>query len=292
LKKILVVINPKAGVRSKLNLKSKIVHWFGEHFEISFLIWESAEFDISSVLIQRLSKEKFDVVIAAGGDGTVNRTAKALVNTGIPFAILPLGSGNGLAHHFKIPMNIEKAVRVITNGKVIDMDTCTINDESFFCTAGTGFDAHIGHLFAKAGKRGFATYSKIVFQEFNNYHSDEYRIVTDGREIVRKAFLVTVANANQYGNNTFIAPQADVTDGLMDVIILKPFRLVHAPSLVGRLFLKNIHKSAKIETIKAKEVIIYRKNADPVHFDGEPAQMQNVLHFKIVPRSLSIYVPK
>ena len=292
MKKLLVVINPKAGIKSKLNLNSKIVHWFGEHFELSFLLWESAEFDITSVLIQRLSNEKFDCVIAAGGDGTVNRTAKALVNTGIPFAILPLGSGNGLARHFKIPMNIEKAVKVISEGKIIEMDTCTINNESFFCTAGTGFDAHIGLLFANAGKRGFATYGKIVFKEFNNYQSEEYRIVADGKEMVRKAFLVTIANANQYGNNTFIAPLADITDGLMDVMILKPFNLLHAPSLAGRLFLKNIHKSVKIETIKAKEVFIYRKNADPVHYDGEPAQMQNILHFKIVPRSLMIHVPK
>jgi diacylglycerol kinase (ATP) len=291
LKSILVVINPKAGVKKKLSIDSKINELLGKDFKIHLQWWEGPDFDITTAIAERMKVEEYDYVIAAGGDGTVNRTAKALINKNIPLAILPLGSGNGLARHFKIPMNLKKAADVIIQGKTLVMDTCTMNNENFFCTAGTGFDAHIGHLFSTSGKRGFATYTKIVGKEFINYKPSSYRIVIDGKEITRKAFLVTIANANQYGNNVYIAPQANISDGLLDVVVLKPFGLIHAPALASRLFLKNFDKALKTEIIKAKEVVIYRDDNSPVHFDGEPAVMGKELHFKIIPKSLRIIVP-
>lgn len=291
MKKILVVLNPIAGARKKINLEAKLKEWIGSSFEIHFQFWESAEFDITDAIKKRIEAEHFDVIAAAGGDGTVNRTARALVNSNISFAILPLGSGNGLARHFKIPMNLEKAAKVIFTGRVICMDSCLVNNENFFCTAGTGFDAQIGHLFATAGKRGFKTYTKIVGREFKNYKSSNYTIVADGKEINIDAFLVTVANANQYGNNVYISPDADITDGLMNVVILKPFGLIHAPALASRLFLKNMHKATLVETFKAKEVDIFRQESGAVHFDGEPAIMGKDLRFRLSENSIRIIIP-
>ncbi len=291
MKKLLVVLNPIAGARRKINLEQKFKEWMGSSLEVYFQYWESADFDITNAIKDRIKDDGFDIVAAAGGDGTVNRTARALVNTNTVFAILPLGSGNGLARHFKIPMNLEKAAGVITKGKTIKMDTCQINDENFFCTAGTGFDAHIGNLFANSGKRGFSTYTKIVGREFKNYKPSSYRIVADGKEININAFLVTVANANQYGNNVYISPDADITDGLMNVVVLKPFGLIHAPALVGRMFLKNMHKAALVETFKAKQVDVFRNDSGPIHFDGEPFIMGNELKFRMFPNSLQIIVP-
>jgi diacylglycerol kinase family enzyme len=146
-------------------------------------------------------------------------------------------------------------------------------------------------LFANAGKRGFLTYMKIVSREFKNYQTSNYKIIADGNEININAFLVTVANANQYGNNVYIAPNADTTDGLMNVVILKPFGLIHAPTLAGRLFFKNMHKAALVETFKAKEVDIIRMKSGPIHYDGEPSIMGSELKFRILPESLRIIVP-
>ena len=291
MKKLLIVLNPIAGARKKINLEEKIKEWLDSSFEIFFQYWSSPEIDITEVVKQRLLNESFDMVVAAGGDGTVNRIARALVNSDSTFAILPLGSGNGLARHFKIPMNLEKAAQVICSGKIIKMDTGLLNDESFFCTAGIGFDAHIGHMFAVAGKRGFSTYTKIVTKEFKSYKPSSYRISIDGKEIERKAFLITIANANQYGNNVYVSPDADITDGYLNVVILKPFNLIHAPALASRLFLKNFNKAVKTETFKAKEIIIESENKGPVHFDGEPGLMDKELRFKIQPASLNIRVP-
>lgn len=291
MKNILVVINPKAGVKSKQSIDSKINDLLGKDFTIHFQWWEGPDFDITTAIDDRIKAEKFDCVVAAGGDGTVNCTAKTLINKEITFAILPLGSGNGLARHFKIPMNLRNAADIIIKGKTMEMDTCKMNEENFFCTAGTGFDAHIGYLFSKAAKRGFATYTKIVGKEFMNYKPSTYRIVADGKTMNRRAFLVTVANANQYGNNVFIAPGASVSDGMMDLIILKPFGLIHAPALASRLFLKNFDKAMKTEVVKAKEIVIYREKDNPVHFDGEPSIMGKELYFNIIPKSLRIIIP-
>lgn len=291
MEKLLVVLNPIAGARKKINLEEKLREWLGSFFDIQFQYWESADFDITQAVKERILNEHFDYVVAAGGDGTVNRTARALVNTNAVFSILPLGSGNGLARHFKIPMNLEKAAKVILNGKTVKMDSCLINNENFFCTAGTGFDAHIGHLFATAGKRGFKTYTKIVTSEFKSYKSSTYTITIDGKTIERKAFLITVANANQYGNNVFVAPEADTSDGLMNVVILKPFSLIHAPALAGRLFFKNFHKAFKTENFTGKEVRIIREKEAPVHYDGEPAILGSELIFNILPSSLYIRIP-
>jgi YegS/Rv2252/BmrU family lipid kinase len=291
LKKLLVVINPKAGVKSKNRLDQKIKDWLKSDFEVCFQWWESPELDITAVVKRRILDERFDVVLAAGGDGTVNRTARALINTNVVFGILPFGSGNGLARHFKIPMDAEKAAKVVLKGNWINMDSCLINEENFFCTAGTGFDAHIGKLFAVAGKRGFSTYTKIVSTEFRKYKSADYKIVIDNKEIIARAFLITIANANQYGNNVYVAPEADISDGLMNLVILKPFSLIHAPALASRIMLKRFHKASKTENFKGSKISIFRPKEGPVHFDGEPFDAGKQLDFKILPKSLKIFVP-
>lgn len=291
MKKILFVINPKAGVKVKINIAQSICEWLNGKAIAEFQYWENINVDITKAVNKRLEQEVFDAIVAVGGDGTVNNTAKALINTNIPFGILPMGSGNGLARHLQIPMNLQQAINVIIEGNTKFIDSCTINNVQFFCTAGVGFDAHIGQLFANSKKRGFKTYAKIVFSEFKKYKAEKYTIIADGKEIQTEAFLITVANANQYGNNAFISPLSNISDGFMDVVILKPFNLIHSPAIISKLFLKKVHISKFVQTLKAKEVIIYRDEKKPVHFDGEPLIMGNELHFKIINKSLNAIVP-
>lgn len=291
LEKILIVINPKAGKGRIKDSRSLIAGMLEKHFEVEFLDWESPDSDITGAVRQNIAHYRYSCVVAAGGDGTVNRTAKALTGKNIPMGIIPLGSGNGLARHLNIPMNLENAAKYIIIGKTRQIDTCTINDEPFFCTAGAGFDAHVGKLFSQSEKRGFSSYLKIVAGEFKSYKPQKYRIKIDEKFYELCAFLITVANAGQYGNNAYIAPLADISDGLMDVTVLKPFGIIHAPALAGRLFLKKIHKSSKIISFKATAVEIVREEEGCVHFDGEPAVMGKELNFKIHPLSLKIIVP-
>lgn len=292
MKKILFVINPKSGIKAKINLNDSINKWLNGRAFAEFLYWHDVNFNITNAVCEKIKQDNFDAVVAVGGDGTVNNVAKALINTKIPFGILPMGSGNGLARHLKIPMNLRNAINVIIDGKTKLIDSCTINNLQFFCTAGIGFDAHIGQLFANSRKRGFKTYAKIVNSEFRKYKPENYTILADGIEINTDAFLITIANANQYGNNAFIAPKADISDGLMNIVILKPFNLFHSPAIISKLFLKQINTSKYVNTFKAKDVIIYRNEQKPVHFDGEPSLMGKELIFKILNNSINAIILK
>lgn len=292
MKKILFVINPKAGVKAKINLDKSIIKWLNGRVLAEFLYWENVNFDIAGAINEKIKQNNFDVVVAVGGDGTVNNVAKALINTNIPFGILPMGSGNGLARHLKIPMNLQNAINVIIDGYTKLIDSCTVNEMHFFCTAGVGFDAHIGQLFANSIKRGFKTYTKIVSSEFKKYKAEKYTVIADGKEIKTEAFLITIANANQYGNNAFISPLSNISDGLMDVVILKPFNLIYSPLIVSRLFLKKMHNSKFVQTFKANNVVIYREEQKSIHFDGEPLVMGKELNFNIINKSINAIVPK
>jgi diacylglycerol kinase family enzyme len=195
-----------------------------------------------------------------------------------------------LARHLKIPLDPKKALQLISKGNIMQMDYGKINDRLFFCTTGVGFDAHIGHVFANTKSRGFANYLKATVSEFMNYKPKRYEIRINKKTIIRRAFLITVANASQYGNNAHIAPKAMVNDGQMEVAIMSQFPIHSAPILGARLFLKTIDKSNYIETYSCHKLTIRRKHSGVVHFDGEPGKMGKELKIKIFPKGLNVFV--
>jgi len=230
-------------------------------------------------------------IIAVGGDGTVNEVASEVAGTDCTLGIIPVGSGNGLARHLGIPLTAAKALDLIHTGKVLKMDTASMNQHRFFCTSGTGFDAHIGSIFAQSSSRGFLTYFKATLREFLSYKSHNYKIHIDGESIERKAFLITVANASQYGNNAYISPEATVDDGFLNVVILKPFPLLAAPFLALDLFRRRISKNRYVESLKGKNISIEKTENKTIHIDGEPLNEEGTLHYSIHPKQLSIIVP-
>lgn len=170
------------------------------------------------------------------------------------------------------------------------MDFGTINDQKFFCTTGVGFDAHIGHVFSKTQRRGFTSYLKATLSEFRRYLPERYEISMKGTTYMRDAFLITFANASQYGNNAHIAPKAQISDGELDVEIMKAFPIVSAPHLGIRLFAKNIDKSRYVETFRCKKIVVKRQNPGIIHYDGEPLEMGEILNIKVVPEGLNVIV--
>jgi len=242
-------------------------------------------------LAAKAAADQFDIVVAVGGDGSVNETAAGLIGTQTAMAIIPTGSGNGLARHLGIPLNLKKALEVINAGYETVIDSVQLNEHIFVNVAGIGFDAHIGWEFAKFGKRGFSSYLKIISREFPRYKAQDVELIIDGKSSIKKAFLISFANGSQWGNNAYIAPAADCRDGLIDIAILKDFNLLSAISIGYRLFKKTIHKSAALETIKAKEVIV-RQPGTIAHIDGEPIETGNELRIKVNPLSLRIIIPQ
>ncbi|UKT63372.1 diacylglycerol/lipid kinase family protein [Pedobacter mucosus] len=287
---ILFIINPISGGKGKLRIPDFIDRYLDkEKFSPNFVFTEYVG-HAGELADEALSKN-FDVLIAAGGDGTINEVAtKVLLHDKI-LGILPLGSGNGLARFLNIPKNLRQALLVINAMKVDHIDTATFNKKCFFNLAGMGFDAHLSSVFSEDKKRGLTGYVKLGFQEVFNYKAETYRLNIDGTEYVRRAFAISIANSSQYGNDVFIAPNASVKDGLLDICIIKPFSILKLPVLSYVMLRGTADTSDMIEIIKGKDIKITREKAGAVHVDGEPLQMGTEIEALINPLSLKVIVP-
>lgn len=288
--KIVFIINPKSGTNRKHNLPDLVEQTIDfTRYEPEFFYTKCAGH--ATELARQLADSGYTRIVAAGGDGTVNEVAKALVHTEVAMGILPCGSGNGLARFLGVPMKMKEAIAVQNLGHPLDIDFGTINDNPFFCTCGVGFDAHIGNKFATSQKRGFFTYIKETVKAFFSYKPKKYKIKVDGEKLKTRAFLITVANAGQYGNDAYIAPQADITDGMLDLCILTPFPKHKAFQLGYRLFNRTMDESAYITVRRGQTITIKRKKKGEVHLDGEPAIMGKKLKIRIKERGLKVIVP-
>lgn len=285
-KKVLFIINPKAGVKKKMDVPAFIEEHFPSGIEKEIVTWNNpSSFE---AIKNKIFEGGFTVAVAVGGDGTVNQVAAVLNNTNVTLGILPFGSGNGLARSIGISMDIPQALQQVAKGTAKKIDSGTINDIPFFCTSGTGFDAHIGHLFAGNTKRGFSTYAKIILKELFSYKPQRYKLTIDGKEINEKAFLLTFANAGQYGNDFYIAPEAKMDDGILQVVVVKPFNLLMAPFIVLKAFRRKAHTSSYITTFRGKEIKISRSEESVIHFDGEPATVKGNIYVKVAQQTLSV----
>lgn len=288
-KRIFFIINPISGV-GRQKVIEKLIE---KHLDRTLFDYEIAYTKASKHAVE-LAKQAVtnncNIVVAVGGDGSVNEIAKGLVGSTTAMAIIPTGSGNGLARHLKIPLDLKKAMEVINGSKETTIDTIQLNDETFVNVAGIGFDAHIGWEFAKFGKRGLSSYMKVIMRELPKYKAQDFELIIDGKPIHQKAFLISFANGSQWGNNAYIAPLADVADGLMDIAVLKNVSFLSGIIIGYKLFRKTLHESNYLEIIKAKEVIVKQKNTI-AHIDGEPIEAGNTISIKVNPLSLKVIVP-
>jgi len=204
-------------------------------------------------------------------------------------AIIPTGSGNGLARHLRIPLNLKKAVLLLNHHKILKIDTGKINNKIFIGVAGVGFDAHIGWLFSKSKKRGFLTYAKIALNEFFKYSENEYIIKIGNETIKQKAFFITLANSNQFGNNVVISPKSNINDGYLRVIILKKFPFTQWLNFLIKIFNFRIDKFKYWEEYKTKKISI-EAPTKVYHIDGEPIEMPLIVDVEIVPSSLNVII--
>jgi diacylglycerol kinase (ATP) len=284
--KVAFIINPNAGVKKKIDIANFIKTHFSKQIPYDLIIWEQPE-HVESIK-QKILSGSYDVAVACGGDGTVNMVAAIVANTPIALGIFPLGSGNGLARSNSIPLDLKKALYVIEKAATKKIDGALINGHLFFCTAGIGFDALIANEFASSTKRGFVTYFKTTLKKFFTYKPNHYKINIDGKIIETEAFLITIANAGQWGNNVYIAPKAELNDGILNISILKPFSNFSIPLIGIKLFTRKIHTSVNLQSEKGKHIEIDFNGELPVHFDGEPLLVKDKLTINVLPLALNV----
>lgn len=289
MKNIVFIMNPISGTVSKHAIPSLIERYLDKE-KFSYTIRETQYAGHATEIAKECVVEGVDIVVAVGGDGTVNEVGKSLIGSKTALAIVPCGSGNGLARHLMLPMAPSKALKVINECEIHDLDYGIINNKPFFCTCGMGFDAFISMKFAEAGKRGLATYLENVLKEGLKYKPETYEIEDETGTKRYKAFLVSVANASQYGNNAYIAPQASMSDGLLDVIIMEPFDVLEAPQVGIDMLNKTLDKNSKIKTFKTKHIHISRKEPGLIHYDGDPTTAEANIDISIVSKGIKMVV--
>ena len=287
-RKALFVINPIAGGKAK-NHVPQLIQQYIDKAAIDYTIVFTEEAGHAHWLAKE-SVNTYQSIIAVGGDGTINEVASAVVGTKAALGVLPFGSGNGLSRFLSIPMDTAGAIQNININKIETIDAGQLNGQWFFNMAGMGFDAHISQVFAQQKTRGFITYFKSAVKEIINYRSENYHLQIDGIEYDREAFMLSIANSSQYGNNAHVSPQASVQDGLLDVCVIKPFPLYRFPEMGMRMFTKTADKSKYVEIIRGKNISIKRNNPGAVHVDGEPHTAGTTAEVNIVPRSLNVIV--
>ncbi|MCI5058753.1 MAG: diacylglycerol kinase family lipid kinase [Flavobacteriales bacterium] len=288
-RKILIIINPISGTGKHQSVVVAAQEMLkGDEFEYELAFTKARNH--ATELSAEAAKAGVDIVAAVGGDGTMHEVAKGLVGTTTAMAILPRGSGNGLARNMGIPMKLKNAIEVLKNAKTMKIDTVLINEDRFFGVAGIGFDALIAWKFAEFGKRGLQSYIKISLSEWAKYKPVEVELEIDGKKYFKTAFLMSFANSSQFGNNAVISPNASIVDGLIDVCVMKEFPSHQAPGIATRMFTNSIDKSRYLEVIQGKDIKV-KQEFDFCHLDGEPVKLGNEMHIRVDPKSLNIVVP-
>lgn len=289
--KIAFIINPISGTRKKESLPDLIKRILDKGlFEPEIVFTEYRGH--GTILAKSFVDKEFPIVVAVGGDGTVNEIAQSLVHTNCTLGIIPMGSGNGLARHLGIPMNTRKAIEQLNHSEPIFIDYGIVNGKPFFCTCGTGFDAYVSTEFAKGHKRGIMRYVEKIITGYFSYKSQNYYLKGDGIDLKAKAFVLTFANASQWGNNAYIAPQASVQDGKIDISIMSNFPIIAIPTLALQLFAKTIDKDLFMTTLRAESISLKREEPGPFHYDGEPYEEGKEIQVKTIADGLKVMVKK
>ena len=295
-RKIIYLINPISGTRGKASLKELVIRLTKEQ-GIPFEILPTVASGDYSFVEHKIREEGVTDVVICGGDGSVNQAVYALAGCEVDFGIVPMGSGNGLALAAGIPKTSAKALEIVFTGKAQLTDAFMVNDQFACMLCGLGFDAKVAHEFADQPKRGLATYASLTTRHFFKAHAYPFLINANKVAFNTDAFFVSVANSNQFGNNFTIAPKAILSDGLLDVVIVKkiakPLLLLTVMRQVLAGKLRHIENSMRLPVIyfQTEELTINNIGGAPLHIDGEPRETITQLRIKVLPHYFRLIHP-
>lgn len=232
-------------------------------------------------------------IVAVGGDGTVNEVAQALIHSPAALGLVPCGSGNGLALHLELPTALSDALELATgtSGRIVELDTGTVNGLPFVNAMGMGLDAEVSRRFNRLARRGFIAYTRTALAAFLRRKAERCTISVGGHRELVDALLIAVANSDQYGNHAKIAPHARVDDGMLDLVAVRPTGLLGAGLLGAQLFLGSIDRSPRVRRLRGARFLIERPAAGLIHTDGETHVASATLEVLVRPRSLRFIVP-
>ncbi|RAU82049.1 diacylglycerol/lipid kinase family protein [Pontibacter arcticus] len=284
------IINPTSGPRNKVDVAARINLLLDQTKYKPDIVY-TTHAGHAPELAREAAEAGYEVVVAVGGDGTMNEVAKGLLHSDTALGILPRGSGNGLARHLQIPLQLDKAILALNNGVKSRIDSGSINGHPFFTTAGIGFDAYISSVFAGNKKRGLQTYVELILKEIRKYKHLPVTVTINGQSISTDCFVMAFANAAQYGNNAYIAPLADIRDGLLDVCLIRQLDFVKALNLSYCMLAKQLANADSAEYFKTTNVEIETEEPMMFHADGEFIGKAKQFEVQTLPLSLHVILP-
>lgn len=288
-KKILFIINPVAGIKRKDKIPRYIKKYL-DHSRFNYEVIYTESRGHATKIAEQAVKENYDVVCVAGGDGSVNEAAQGLIGSKTALAILPSGSGNGLARHLGYSINIKSTLKIINEYHIQRIDVCKVNEHYFFSLIGIGFDAYAAKVFSKEETRGFLTYAWASLKSISSYQPFDFTMKINGEEIEQTAFMISVCNSNQFGYNVKVAPYAHLQDGMMDVVIVKNLPKIKLPLLVMQLFMGSHLFSMHVKYLKTDKLIITSPTYSYLQIDGETVHKAKDFELTIQKEVLSVLI--
>jgi YegS/Rv2252/BmrU family lipid kinase len=287
-RKIVYLINPVSGTSKKEGIR-KLVERETSEQGIPFEIAHTNANGHYELLREKILAEHFTDVVIIGGDGTVNQVTHALHQLPVQFGILPVGSGNALSLASGIPLKPQQALALVFTGKASPIDAFLINDQYSCMLIGIGFDAQVAYHFSTKTTRGLFTYAQQSILNYFKAHPYQFEIVLDNFSFFAEAFFISIANSNQFGNNFTIAPQASLSDGLLDIVIAQKMNKAKLPFAILRQIRGNNKLQQLVEDMSQKNILYFQtpsltirnlKHA-PLHIDGEPRETAAEFNIKI-----------
>lgn len=289
-KRIVFIVNPKAGTNLQKHIR-KSVDQHLDHRRFIYGIWHTEKAGHAAELARKAREEGYEIVVAVGGDGSINEVASELMHTDVALGIIPAGSGNGLAMHLGYGRDIDQAVRKLNTATIKSIDCGLLNGRPFINLAGIGFDGLVAKRMKGSQWRGFLPYFLRSVEAGLTYTAHQCTIETEDRTITGKCFVITVANGPMYGYNFQIAPDARLDDGLFSVVLFRDVPRWQYFAAIPSSLKGNIYDAGFVEHFAARRVKITSEGLNFVHIDGESIEMEGELVFEMVPKALKILVP-
>ena len=268
--KYLFILNPISGAQKSpfriIDVIDSIFKDSDHEYEFAF----TTQPGDASKITKKAVKDKFNIIVAAGGDGTINEVASGLVESDSALGIIPLGSGNGIARSYHIPLNIKESIEFLAQPKIVKVDVGKVNKHYFFGVCGMGFDARIGKKFQEFGTRGPLPYFFIGVREFIHYKPEILKLEFKNKSIEVSPLLITIANTEQYGNGAIISPGSNPQDGILEICIIDQMYMLRAIYLSFKLFNNKIKDIPEYTLYKTNKLRIISNEIGVYHTDGEP----------------------
>jgi len=290
MKHLVFVVNPHSGVNRKKQIQTLIEQTLNHQLFSHEIAYTAYPKHGTSIAREAAAKGHY-AVIAVGGDGSVNDVAHGLINTTTRLGIIPMGSGNGLARSLNIPLTVPKAINILNQQNSIAMDVGWVNQHPFVSNTGAGFDALVAQQFSKSNTRGFFTYAWLVLKNLISFQPKTFQFIIDEQPYQRTCFLLNIANGKQFGYNFQIAPDASWTDGVLDVVAIKPFPFYYAPIILYHAMNGTLRLCRYVECFRGQNITVNFPQEAPFQIDGDAQTSTTTLNIQVQTQAIQVLVP-